>query len=160
MTLRAPYPFFGKKSDIAEKVWYHLGQPSNYIEPFLGSGAMLLGRPNWKPSKFIETVNDIDGYICNFWRAIQKDPEKVAYYADYPTNEIDLSARHYWLITKGAKNLKLYLVIHTNTVLKLQVGGCGACVIGLVEVGAAEKIRGYGPKILGYNFLKIETPKK
>ena len=139
MTLRAPYPFFGKKSDIAEKVWYHLGQPSNYIEPFLGSGAMLLGRPNWKPSKFIETV---------------------AYYADYPTNEIDLSARHYWLITKGAKNLKLYLVIHTNTVLKLQVGGCGACVIGLVEVGAAEKIRGYGPKILGYNFLKIETPKK
>jgi len=28
-----------------------------------------------------ETVNDIDGYISNFWRSVQRDPELVAHYA-------------------------------------------------------------------------------
>jgi len=45
----------------------------------------------------VETVNDKDCYVANFWRAIQADPEGVAHHADWPVNEADLHARHVWL---------------------------------------------------------------
>ena len=45
-----------------------------------------------------EVVCDLDGALCNFWRAIRADPEQVAYWADYPTIHQDLTARHRWLI--------------------------------------------------------------
>ncbi len=66
----------------------------NYIEPFFGSGAVLFRRPH-KPG--IETVNDKDGFIANFWRAVKSDPDAVASHADNPVLENDLHARHVWL---------------------------------------------------------------
>lgn len=45
-TLAAPFPYFGGKSLACETVWSLLGNPVNYAEPFAGSAAMLLGRPN------------------------------------------------------------------------------------------------------------------
>jgi hypothetical protein len=36
--------------------------------------------------------------VANFWRALAADPEQVARYADWPVNEIDLTARHIWLV--------------------------------------------------------------
>jgi DNA adenine methylase len=92
--LQAPFPYFGGKATIARDVWARLGDVTNYVEPFFGSGAMLLARPT-EPN--IETVNDLDGYVANFWRAIQADPDAVAFYADNPVFENDLHARHYWL---------------------------------------------------------------
>ena len=80
---------------MASLVWSRLGNVPNYVEPFFGSGAVLLGRPN-QPK--IETVNDIDCYLTNFWRALQNDPESVTRYSDLPVNEADLHARHNWLI--------------------------------------------------------------
>lgn len=94
---RAPFPYFGGKSKIAHIVWDYFGDIKNYVEPFFGSGAVLLSRPNYKPS-FIETVNDLDGYLCNFWRAIKYDPEKVAFYADFPVSEIEQQARLRYLL--------------------------------------------------------------
>lgn len=47
-----------------------------------------------------ETVNDKDGYVSNFWRAVQVDPETVARWADWPVNENDLHARHSWLVAQ------------------------------------------------------------
>ena len=55
---------------------------------------MLLLRPT--PAK-VETINDVDHFVTNFWRAIQHDPEAVATAADNPVNEADLHARHHWL---------------------------------------------------------------
>lgn len=95
MTLKAPYPYFGGKSAAAALVWERFGNPANYIEPFFGSGAVLLARPG-EPD--LELVNDLDGLIVNFWRAIQSDPETTAYYADHPAFENDLHARHAWLV--------------------------------------------------------------
>jgi site-specific DNA-adenine methylase len=96
VTLKAPFPWFGGKSTIAAEVWRRFGNVRNYVEPFLGSGAVLLARP--LPFQGTETVNDIDGMICNFWRAIQDAPEAVAEYSDWPVNECDLHARHAWLV--------------------------------------------------------------
>lgn len=91
----APFPWFGGKRDVAPQVWEALGNVAHYIEPFFGSGAVLLQRPH--SAKF-ETVNDIDGLLANFWRAVRADPQSVAYHADWPCNEADLHARHIWLV--------------------------------------------------------------
>ena len=54
-----------------------------------------MGRP--QPFEGTETINDADGMVSNFWRAIQADPETTAEFADWPVNENDLHARHIWL---------------------------------------------------------------
>lgn len=95
--MKAPFPWFGGKSRAAHLVWPRLGPVRNYVEPFAGSLAVLLKRPS--PPK-IETVNDKDCYLANFWRALQRDPEAVAYYADWPVNEADLHSRHRWLVAR------------------------------------------------------------
>jgi site-specific DNA-adenine methylase len=94
-TLAAPFPYFGGKSNACTDVWYALGDPKNYVEPFAGSAAMLLGRPNIGHT---ETINDADGFVANFWRAIAHDADSVAHHADWPCNEADLFARHSWLV--------------------------------------------------------------
>lgn len=94
-TLAAPFPYFGGKSLACETVWAALGDPENYVEPFAGSAAMLLGRPNVGK---VETINDADGFVANFWRAVSLDAGEVAKHTDWPTNEADLFARHSWLV--------------------------------------------------------------
>jgi len=95
MNIRAPFVWFGGKSKIAPIVWEALGDVEHYVEPFFGSGAVLLSRPH--PAK-CETVNDADGLLANFWRAVAADPESVAELAANPVNECDLHARHLWLV--------------------------------------------------------------
>lgn len=95
--LRAPFPWFGGKSRAAPLVWEALGNVANYVEPFFGSGAVLLARPH-EPKT--ETVNDRSAYLANFWRALQANPGGVAAACDWPVNETDLHARHKWLLAQ------------------------------------------------------------
>ncbi len=97
MTLAAPFPQFGGKKRVAELVWQRLGPDTpSYLEPFFGSGAVLLARPGGA-GKY-ETVNELSGHLCNFWRAVRADPLEVARYADYPVSETDLYARQVFLV--------------------------------------------------------------
>ena len=100
--LRAPFPWFGGKSAIADVVWTRFGQTENYVEPFFGSGAVLLARPRIGKT---ETINDKDHFVANFWRSVQRDPDAVAAHADWPVNEADLHSRHWWLLTEGAARI-------------------------------------------------------
>lgn len=93
--LKAPFPYFGGKSAVGKLIWDRLGPVDNFVEPFAGSLAVLLLRPD--PPR-IETVNDADCMVANFWRATQQDPEAVAGHADWPVNEADLHARHRHLV--------------------------------------------------------------
>jgi len=93
--LQAPFVWFGGKSRAAPPIWPRLGEVANYVEPFAGSLAVLLGSPRISTH---ETVNDLDGFICNAWRAIAQRPDEVAQHADWPVNECDLHARHAWLV--------------------------------------------------------------
>jgi hypothetical protein len=95
--LRAPFPWFGGKSRVADIVWDRFGNVDNYVEPFAGSLAVLLGRPHAPQT---ETVNDMDCYLANFWRALAIDPEGLTLHADWPVNEADLHARHLWLVNQ------------------------------------------------------------
>ena len=93
--LDAPFPWYGGKRKVGLEVWRRFGDVKNFVEPFFGSGAVLLKRPDPQGT---ETINDLDGYVANFWRAIQHDPEATAAWADWPVNENDLHARHVWLL--------------------------------------------------------------
>ena len=95
MTLKAPFPYFGGKRRAATLVWDALGPVDHYVEPFCGSAAVLLARPT-EPR--CETVNDLDGMIANFWRAVRANPDAVAEACDWPVIEADLHARHLWLL--------------------------------------------------------------
>lgn len=96
--LKAPFPAFGGKSAVAGVVWSRIGDVDNYIEPFARSCAVLLARPDDQNGPRIETVNDLECNIANFWRAVKADPVAVAQYADYPVTEADLHARHRFLV--------------------------------------------------------------
>lgn len=91
--LNAPFPWFGGKSRIATLLWNRLGEVANLVIPFAGS----LGEFWSCPYDPLVTINDLDAFVCNVYRALQADPEGAAAWADYPVNEADLHARHLWL---------------------------------------------------------------
>lgn len=97
--MKSPYVYFGGKRKIAAEVWRRFGHVDTYVEPFFGSGAVLLAMRQDPPPASI-VVNDLDCMIVNFWRALQSDPDAVAYHADWPTTENDLHARHAWLVSQ------------------------------------------------------------
>lgn len=95
---KPPFQWFGGKSRVADVVWKRFGNVPNYVEPFFGSGAVMFKRPH---DPKVETINDKDCFVANFWRALQQDAEQVAYWADWPVNEADLHARHWWLVKQA-----------------------------------------------------------
>ncbi len=101
--MKAPFPYFGGKSVIAKIVWQALGQPKHYIEPFGGSLAVLLNRPNFNQQTHAETVCDLDPHIDNVWRALQFAPDEVAKWCDWPVHHTMLIARKAALIKSENK---------------------------------------------------------
>ena len=104
--IQAPFPYFGGKMQVSDTIWKYLGQPAHYIEPFFGSGAVLLARPNYNPEKHTETINDKDGFVANVWRSIQFSPEETAKWCDWPINHADLIARKNELIKNESRLLE------------------------------------------------------
>ena len=97
--MKAPFPYFGGKSTVAPLVWDALGEVQSYIEPFFGSGAVLLNRPSWHNCDN-EIINDKDGFVSNVWRALQSAPDEVAMHCDKPVNHADLNAIRKYLIAE------------------------------------------------------------
>jgi D12 class N6 adenine-specific DNA methyltransferase len=97
--LKSPFPYPGGKSKVADLVWKKFGNVDNYIEPFAGSLAVLMRRPESHFENYrVETCNDLNHFIVNFWRSVSRDPARVAEFADCPVTEADLHARHRWLM--------------------------------------------------------------
>ena len=65
---------------MAQEIVQIMPPHRSYLEPFAGSLAVLFN----KPRSAIETVNDIDGDIVNFFRVLRAEPERLA-------REIDLT---------------------------------------------------------------------
>lgn len=66
------YP--GAKWGMAKEIVGLMPKHRSYLEPFFGSGAVLFS----KPPSAIETVNDIDGDIVNFFKALREQPDELA----------------------------------------------------------------------------------
>ena len=104
--LKAPFPYFGGKSRIADVVWSYLGDVKQYMEPFFGSGAVLLKRPTTTHEKMYEIVCDKDGFVANVWRSIQFNPDETAKWCDWPVNHADLMARKKTLLKNESRLLE------------------------------------------------------
>jgi len=98
-----PYIYFGGKRSIASVVWQKFGNVKTYVEPFFGGGAVFWLRPPehfGSGEKRWELLNDIDGMVVNFLRAVYHDPHAVAHFSDWHITEVDLTARHIWLVNQ------------------------------------------------------------
>lgn len=72
-TLKPPFSYYGGKTSLAPKIAELLPAHSHYVEPFAGSLAVLLA----KDVSQGETVNDLDGDLVAFWRALRDQPEEL-----------------------------------------------------------------------------------
>lgn len=99
--LKAPFPWFGGKSRVADQIWERFGPVTRYVEPFCGSAACLWARPDPQGA---EIINDMDALLTNFMRSVRHDPDGVAEWADRPVNEVDMQAAHRWLCKQPEKS--------------------------------------------------------
>ncbi|MDR2791639.1 MAG: DNA adenine methylase [Tannerellaceae bacterium] len=67
------FGWYGGKFSHLEWLLPLLPKCFHYCEPFAGSGAVLLNR---EPS-LVETYNDIDGEVVNFFKVLRKEKEKM-----------------------------------------------------------------------------------
>ncbi len=66
------YP--GAKNRIAPWIVSHIPPHKTYVEPYFGSGAVFFHK---EPCK-IETINDLDEDVYNFFRQVREHPEELA----------------------------------------------------------------------------------
>ena len=70
---RPPFPYFGGKQRIAERIVSLFPEHGHYVEPYCGGLSVLMA----KPAAQLETVNDIDGDIMTFWRVLRDRPDEM-----------------------------------------------------------------------------------
>lgn len=136
---KAPFPAFGGKSRIMGEIYARIdGVPGsisydpvrNLIDPFTFSVSSIWNRPIVGA---VETINDRNAFVANFWRAVDGrsgDPEAVAHYCDWPVNETDLHARHRWLVNSDTARAALGRVREDPEAFDARIAGwwCwGAC---------------------------------
>jgi site-specific DNA-adenine methylase len=92
----ALFPYAGGKSRVADLIWSNIGDVDAFIEPFAGSAAVSLLRPDWHRGR-TRILNDNNGLLVNALRAVKYDPGGVVEYADVQRSEIDLAAFFRWL---------------------------------------------------------------
>ena len=68
-----PFPYFGGKMSVADRIVGLLPEHASYVEPYAGSLAVLFAKPVSKH----EAVNDIDGNLMTFWRVLRSQPEEL-----------------------------------------------------------------------------------
>lgn len=66
------YP--GAKWRLAPWIIEHIPPHESYLEPFFGSGAVFFNKERAR----IETINDLDGEVVNFFRVCRERPEELA----------------------------------------------------------------------------------
>lgn len=69
-----PFPYFGGKQRIADKIVALFPAHEHYVEPFAGGLSVLMAK---KRSR-METVNDLDGDLMTFWQVLREQPEALA----------------------------------------------------------------------------------
>lgn len=72
--MKPPFAYYGGKTTLAERISATFPPHRHYVEPFAGSLAVLLAK---QPSA-METVNDLDQAIVNFWRVLRSRPAELA----------------------------------------------------------------------------------
>lgn len=72
--MRTPLTYYGGKQMLAPQIVALMPPHRVYVEPFAGGAAVLFEKPRAER----ETLNDLDGTIVRFWRAVRDQPEELA----------------------------------------------------------------------------------
>lgn len=72
--MRTPLTYYGGKQRLAAQIVPLMPAHRVYLEPFAGGAAMLFAKPRAER----ETLNDLDGTIVRFWRALRDRPDELA----------------------------------------------------------------------------------
>jgi DNA adenine methylase len=73
--MRTPLTYYGGKQKLAGRIVAAMPSHSVYLEPFCGGAAVLFAKPKCER----ETLNDRDGQIMRFWRAVRDRPAELAH---------------------------------------------------------------------------------
>ena len=65
--------YYGGKWNLAPWIISHFPPHKNYVEPCGGAASVLLQ----KPRSPLETYNDLDGNVVNFFRVLRDKPEEL-----------------------------------------------------------------------------------
>ncbi|AXV09853.1 Methyltransferase (plasmid) [Euzebya pacifica] len=71
--MKPPFAYFGGKSRLADRIVALLPPHRVYLEPYLGSGAVLFA----KGPAPVEIVNDLDDAIVTFFRVLRDRPDEL-----------------------------------------------------------------------------------
>lgn len=72
--MRTPLTYYGGKQRLAKQIVALMPSHRVYLEPFAGGAAILFAKT---PTQR-ETLNDLDGEVIAFWRALRDHPEDLA----------------------------------------------------------------------------------
>jgi len=90
--MRQLFPYIGGKYTVAPEINRRFGEIDTRIDAFTGSSSWILASP---PVRY-EIVNDLDGYVVNYLRAVKYAPDEVARHLDFPRAELELIAYHHY----------------------------------------------------------------
>ena len=143
--MRTPFPYPGSKWSQRHEIWRRFGDPDHFIDPFCASCSVLLTRPWPSNNCKSELVNDLWGFITNFWRAVKHRPKVVAKYCLDMPNEIDVYARHAWLLAQDGNLEEMLRATRITTMPRSPVGSAGDAVSGSEGTGAISPMAGTFP---------------
>lgn len=69
--MKPPFTYYGGKQSIADQIVAVMPRHLHYVEPYCGSLSVLLAKVPVR----METVNDIDGELVNFWKMLRDYPD-------------------------------------------------------------------------------------
>lgn len=72
--VKPPVAYYGAKTSLAPTIVSMLPEHRRYVEPFAGSLAVLLA----KPQAPLEVVNDLDRNLMTFWKVLRDRPTELA----------------------------------------------------------------------------------
>ena len=72
--VRTPLTYYGGKQALSRQIVPLFPSHRCYLEPFAGGAAVLFAKPRAER----ETLNDADGQIMAFWRAVRDRPDELA----------------------------------------------------------------------------------
>lgn len=72
--MRTPLTYFGGKQKLAAQIVSFMPPHRIYLEPFAGGAAVLFAKPRAER----ETLNDLNGDVMRFWRALRERPDELA----------------------------------------------------------------------------------
>ena len=155
-TITGPLKWHGGKYYLAPKIVELMPPHLHYVEPFLGGGAVLLAKD---PNGVSDVVNDLNGDLTNFWRALQNEGTFAAFirkveaipfsqveFEDAATpggDEVDRAVRFFIRYRQSrAANMKTFATLTWNRLRRAmneQASAWMGAVEGLPDVAARLK---------------------